>query len=62
VGQRDVREILKRLRSEGWKEEPSKGSHVVFRKQGQPTVSVPTSKKELPKGTYENIAKGAGWK
>ncbi|MDR1088248.1 MAG: type II toxin-antitoxin system HicA family toxin [Coriobacteriales bacterium] len=62
MGQRDVREILKRLRKEGWKEEPGKGSHVVFRKQGASTISVPTSRKELPKGTYENIARSVGWK
>lgn len=62
MGERDVREILKRLRSEGRDEESGKGSHVVFRKEGEPTISVPTSKKELSKGTYEGIAKLAGWK
>jgi predicted RNA binding protein YcfA (HicA-like mRNA interferase family) len=61
MGQRDVRVILKRLHTEGWEEEPGKGSHVVFRKKGRPTISVPISKKELKKGTYADIARKAGW-
>jgi predicted RNA binding protein YcfA (HicA-like mRNA interferase family) len=61
VGQRDVREILKRLHAEGWEEEPGKGSHLVFRKKGCLTISVPTSKKELKRGTYADIARKVGW-
>jgi predicted RNA binding protein YcfA (HicA-like mRNA interferase family) len=56
-----VREVLKRLRSEGWIETPGKGSHRVFRKEGQGNISVPNSYKNLPKGTYKTIAKKAGW-
>lgn len=62
MGHRDVREVLKRLRDEGWNEDTGKGSHVIFRKEGMLNVSIPTSKKELPKGTYDRIAKDAGWK
>lgn len=58
--EQEVREVIKRLRKEGWREESGKGSHTVFRKSGI-TISVPTSKKELPIGTYRNIAKCAGW-
>jgi predicted RNA binding protein YcfA (HicA-like mRNA interferase family) len=61
MGQRDLREILKRLHAEGWAEEPGKGSHLVFRKKGRPTISVPTNKKELKRGTYADIARKAGW-
>ncbi|MDR1183925.1 MAG: type II toxin-antitoxin system HicA family toxin [Coriobacteriales bacterium] len=61
MGQRDVREILKRLHTEGWEEEPGKGSHLIFRKKSHPTISVPTSKKELKKGTYADIARKAEW-
>ena len=32
-----------------------KGSHVVFSKNGK-MVTVPTSKHEVPLGTYRNIA------
>ncbi|MCI8340341.1 MAG: type II toxin-antitoxin system HicA family toxin [Eggerthellaceae bacterium] len=58
--EQEVKEILKRLRREGWPEDSGKGSHRIFRKDGV-TISVPTSKKELPLGTYRNIAKKAGW-
>ena len=59
--EREVREVLRRLRSEGWEELSGKGSHVVLRKEGRPTISVPTSVKELKVGTYQSIAKSAGW-
>ncbi len=62
MGKRDVWEILARLKREGWKETGGKGSHKVFRKRGKPHVSVPAGRKELPVGTYENIARKAGWK
>ncbi|MDR2715269.1 MAG: type II toxin-antitoxin system HicA family toxin [Coriobacteriaceae bacterium] len=62
MSERDVREVLKRFRKEQWDELPGKGSHVVFRKAGKPTISVPTSKKELKKGTYEDLARKAGWR
>ncbi|HIS40995.1 MAG TPA: type II toxin-antitoxin system HicA family toxin [Candidatus Aphodovivens avistercoris] len=58
--EQEVREVVKRLKKEGWLEEGGKGSHRVFRKGGA-TVSVPSSKKELPTGTYRSIAKMAGW-
>jgi predicted RNA binding protein YcfA (HicA-like mRNA interferase family) len=61
MGQREVLEVLKSLRCEGWDGEPGKGSHIVMRKPGEPTISVPTSNKELQKGTYKKIAKKAGW-
>ena len=53
--------MLKRLKKEGWELESGKGSHVVARKDGK-MVTVPTAKREIPIGTYRNIAKGAGWK
>lgn len=58
--EQETKEIVKRLRKEGWEEETGKGSHTVFRKGGV-TVSVPTSRKEQKLGTYRSIAKLAGW-
>ncbi len=58
--EQEVKEVLKRLRKERWLEDSGKGSHRTFRKSGV-TISVPTSKKELPLGTYRSIAKKAGW-
>ena len=62
MGERDVREVIKRLRLDGWAFLPGKGRHVVFRKEGKPNISIPTSDKELKKGTYDDIAEKAGWK
>ena len=58
--EQEVRQVLKRLRRDGWEIESGKGSHVVARKGGR-MVTVPTAKREIPIGTYRNIAKGAGW-
>lgn len=58
--EQEVREVVGRLRREGWAEYPGKGSHRVFRKDGT-TISVPTSKKELPTGTNRKVARDAGW-
>ncbi len=58
--EQEVKEVVKRLKKEGWQERRGKGSHLVFVKPGK-TVTVPTSKKEIPIGTYRNIAKSAGW-
>ena len=55
--EREVREVLRRLAREGWESEPGRGSHVVFRRAGRMLV-VPTSKRELPIGTWRNIARG----
>lgn len=62
MGERDVREVLKRLYKEGWTGRAGRGSHRVFSKEGMHSIVVPTSKKELRKGTFEAIAKQAGWK
>lgn len=59
--EQEVRQGLKRLRKEGWDLESGKGSHVVARKNGR-MVTVPTAKREIPVGTYRNIAKGVGWR
>ena len=58
--EQETKEVVKRLRKEGWVETSGKGSHRVFRKSGE-TISVPTSKKEISIGTYRKIARTAGW-
>lgn len=58
--EQEVKEVIRRFRNEGWSERSGKGSHLVFTKDGK-IITVPTSKKELPIGTYRNIAKAAGW-
>ena len=58
--EQEVREVLRRLRREGWELESGRGSHMVARRDGVMVV-VPTAKREIPIGTYRNIARGAGW-
>lgn len=58
--EQETKEVIKRLKREGWEERRGKGSHLVFKKDGN-LITVPTSKKELSIGTYRNIAKMAGW-
>ncbi|MCV6576282.1 MAG: type II toxin-antitoxin system HicA family toxin [Cohaesibacter sp.] len=54
------REIIKRLKAEGFEEVSIKGSHHKLRK-GDKIVIVPHPKKDLPIGTARKIAKMAGW-
>jgi predicted RNA binding protein YcfA (HicA-like mRNA interferase family) len=55
-----AREVMNRLRREGWAERPGKGSHVVFtRATGR--VVVPRHTGDIPPGTLRSICRGAGW-
>lgn len=58
--EQEVREVIRRLRKEGWTERSGKGSHRVFRRNGV-TISVPTSSKEVANGTFRKIKRDAGW-
>ncbi len=58
--ERNSKNIVKRLKREGFELVATKGSHHKFRK-GQCVVTVPHPKKDLPIGTARNIAKQAGW-
>ena len=58
--EREVRYVLKRLVKEGWVRDRIRGSHYIFRKDGE-SVSVPTSEREIAIGTYRSIAKQLGW-
>ncbi|MCA3560385.1 MAG: type II toxin-antitoxin system HicA family toxin [Aestuariivirga sp.] len=58
--ERDSREIVKRLKSEGYELVSIRGSHHKFRKDSR-TIIVPHPKKDLPLGTARAIAKAAGW-
>ena len=57
---RNSRDIVKRLKAEGFEVVSVKGSHHKFRK-GTTTVVVPHPKKDLPFGTARSIAKRVGW-
>ena len=54
--------IIKRLKSEGWRKVGGKGDHQKFKhpnKTGH--VIVPHPKKDMAIGTLHNIYKQAGW-
>ena len=58
---RNSRDIVKRLKAEGFELVSVKGSHRKFKK-GTITVVVPHPKKDLPFGTARSIARRVGWK
>ena len=58
--ERDSKEIIRRLRADGFELVGIRGSHHKYRK-GSRTIIVPHPKKDLPTGTARQIAKAAGW-
>ncbi|MGY2049659.1 type II toxin-antitoxin system HicA family toxin [Methylobacterium sp. JK268] len=58
-----MRDILKRLREDGWVEaRKGPGDHVQFKHPTMPgRVSVDTGRKEVPVGTLRNLYRQAGW-
>ena len=57
---RNSRDIVKRLKAEGFELVSVRGSHHKLRK-GTTVVVVPHPKKDLPRGTALNIARQVGW-
>jgi predicted RNA binding protein YcfA (HicA-like mRNA interferase family) len=58
----DSRQIIKRLKRDGWIVVRIKGSHHQFKHPDRKyLVTVPHPKHDLPKGTVKSIFKQAGW-
>lgn len=56
------REIIQRLKRDGWELVRTKGDHHVFRRPaGGSIVVVPHPKRDIPVGTLRSIFKQAGW-
>lgn len=56
------REVISRLKQDGWKLVNVRGSHHQYKHPIHTTkVTVPHPKKDLPTGTLKNIFKQAGW-
>ncbi len=56
------RDIIQRLRREGWVKVNQKGSHTQWKHPQRPgRVTVPHPKRELPVGTLRSICRQAGW-
>ena len=58
--ERGSKQIIKRLRKEGFELVSIRGSHHKYRKDDR-TIIVPHPKKDLPVGTARSIARMAGW-
>jgi predicted RNA binding protein YcfA (HicA-like mRNA interferase family) len=55
------REVIRRLREDGWEEVAQKGSHVQFKHPTKPgRVTVPHPERDLPRGTLGSIERQAG--
>jgi len=60
-----VRDLLRRLKENGWTLDRVKGSHHIFRhatKPGTVTVAYDQEGDEVPVGTLRSIEKQAGWR
>jgi predicted RNA binding protein YcfA (HicA-like mRNA interferase family) len=53
-------EAIRRLRREGWEEQPGKGSHLIFRRAGKRVV-IANHPGDSPTGTLREICRQAGW-
>lgn len=57
-----AREIIKKLKENGWSQESQKGSHVKMKKDGMMTIVPDHGGKDVPKGTVRAIEKQTGVK
>ncbi|MEQ8741908.1 type II toxin-antitoxin system HicA family toxin [Parasphingorhabdus sp.] len=58
--ERSSKQIIRRLRKEGFELVSVRGSHHKYRKDDR-IIIVPHPKKDLPVGTARSIARMAGW-
>jgi len=59
----DSRELIAKLRADGWQLVKTVGSHHQFKHPVKPgKVTVPHPKRDLPKGTVNSVLKQAGLK
>lgn len=57
----DSKELIRRLKEDGWYEDRVKGSHHVFKHPTKPGhLSVPHPKKDLGTGLVSKLLKAAG--
>ena len=57
------KELLSRLKKDGWELDRTQGSHHIMRKDGYKIVSIPIhAGKDLPTGTLNKLLKDTGLK
>lgn len=58
----DSRQVIRRLKDEGWRLARTKGDHHIFdRPDMDRPVVVPHPVRDIPIGTLRNIFRQAGW-
>lgn len=59
-----VRDVLRRLRDEGWELDRQHGDHRIYKHPNHPhLVTIAGNRNDdIPEGTWNNIQKQAGWK
>lgn len=56
------RELIQRLKADGWEQVAVSGSHHQFKHPNKPgRVTVPHPRKDLPMPTVRSIFRQAGW-
>ena len=59
----DSKEVIARLREDGWYQVAQQGSHVQFKHPEKPgRVTVPSPRRDIPIGTLKSIEKQSGIK
>jgi predicted RNA binding protein YcfA (HicA-like mRNA interferase family) len=55
-------EVVKVLEDEGFRFVSQRGSHVKYRREGSPTLTVivPAGRREIPRGTFRSIVRQSG--
>lgn len=57
------REIIKRLRADGWQQVGQTGDHLHFKHPVKPgKVTIPRPRRDMPKGSLRSIERQAGLK
>ena len=56
------RELIRRLKADGWQLVATQGSHRQFKHPGKPgRVTVAHPRKDIPTGTLRSVYRQAGW-
>lgn len=56
-----VREVIGRLKREGWEHARTEGDHRIFLKDGKMVVVAGKPSEHLDRGTYGSVKRQAGW-
>jgi len=59
----DSRQVIKRLKKDGWQHIRTNGDHQIFKKDGADhLISITHPRKDLSPGLLRDVERKAGWK